>query len=149
MSGAEQVEMEERLAEAIRGLLRQLYVGGQYTSVEAEWLKLSVLERQVLGVLLNQPGMMIKELAIYFGVQGTTMKSVLDRLIAGNLVHKAPHAIDKRAVALSLTQKGADIIGSIRSQDLKNCRDMLKQLSSKRQEQFVDDLERMLKRFSK
>ncbi|WP_208350776.1 MarR family winged helix-turn-helix transcriptional regulator [Pseudaestuariivita rosea] len=138
---------EERMAEAVRVLLRAIYVGQQEKDTEETRLKLSVLERQLLGLLLITPGLMSKELAAYFGVQTTTMKSIIDRLIQNGMILKQPHPTDKRAIAVFLTDQGKEVIEGIRAKDVENCKNILSGLDDARQLQFIDDLEMMAQRF--
>jgi len=135
--------LEERMSEAIRKLLRMLYVGSNEADVEETRLKLSVLERQLMGLLLTRPGLMTKELAAFFAVQTTTMASILERLADSGLIEKQKHPSDKRAIAVTLTTLGKTVIEAIRARDIENCRGILAELSEERQLDFVEDLERM------
>lgn len=140
---------EERMSEAVRTLLRAMYVSHQEADVEETRLKLSVIERQILGLLLARPGLKTRELADYFAVQTTTMASILDRLGDADLIEKRPHLDDKRAVAVTLTTSGQAVIEGIRARDIENCRTVLEGLSVERQGQFVSDLEMMARQFSR
>lgn len=138
--------LEERMAEAVRVLLRAVYVGQQRAEVEETTLKLSVIERQLMGLLMIRQGLKTKELAEFFAVQTTTMASILNRLLDAGLVQKQRHSTDKRAVAVTLTAHGKTVIDGIRSQDIENCRGILSGLSKERRPCFVEDLEMMARR---
>ena len=141
--------LEERMSEAVRKLLRAIYVAQQEAEIEETRLKLSVIERQVMGLLLTSPGLMTKELASFFAVQTTTMASILERLSNSGLIQKRAHPTDKRAIAVTLTTAGKTVIEGIRNRDIENCRGVLSELSERRRRTFVEDLERMARRLER
>lgn len=138
--------LEERMSEAVRALLRAVYIGHQEIEYEEERLKLSVIERQLMGLLLTKPGQMTKDLAAFFAVQTTTMASILDRLTDSGLIERHQHTLDKRATAAVLTDKGILIIEGIRQRDVENCRGILAELTENRRADFVEDLEKMARK---
>ncbi len=142
-------ELAERMSEAVRTLLRAVYVSHQGADMEETRLKLSVIERQIMGLLLTQPGLKTKELATIFAVQTTTMASILERLSDSDLIEKHVHPSDKRAVAVKLSESGKTVIEGIRARDIQNCKGILAELTETRQRNFVDDLEMMAKKLSR
>ncbi len=137
------------MSEAVRMLLRAVYVGQQEAEVEEARLKLSVIERQVMGLLLSRPGLMTKELAAFFAVQTTTMASILERLSDSGFIEKQKHPTDRRAIAVKLTPHGTTVIEGIRARDIENCRGVLMELSAERRHDFVEDLERLARKLTR
>ena len=135
------------LAAAIRALLHELTVQAQDASGDGRF-SFSGTELAMLGYLLEHPGTMAREVGAFVGLTPTTVQSILDRFVARGLVSRAPHASDRRAVALSLTPKGQDAIERIRQQDLLNCQSMLESLPEDRRSVFASDMALIARRIS-
>ncbi|MEM8837523.1 MAG: MarR family winged helix-turn-helix transcriptional regulator [Pseudomonadota bacterium] len=130
---------EERLAEAIRTLLRVLTVNAQDKNGDGR-LDLSGTELHLLGRVLEEPGLMAKEVAFYLGLTPTTVQSIIERLEKRGLLKRGPHPNDGRAIALSLTDTGETTITNIHARDIENSALMLSMLPPERQKAFTDDL---------
>ena len=138
-NGIEGDEDAAKLAAAIRALLHQLTVRAQDTSGDGR-SSFSGTELSMLGYLLEHPGTMAREVGAFVGLTPTTVQSILDRFVAKGLVSRSPHASDRRAVALSLTNQGQEAIERIRQQDLINCQAMLESLPEDRRSGFASDM---------
>ncbi|GFE64520.1 MarR family winged helix-turn-helix transcriptional regulator [Litoreibacter roseus] len=110
----------ECLAAAIRILLHALTIRSQDTQGDGR-IAFSGTELARLGHRLDHPGLMSRDIAAFFGLTPTTVQSLLDRLVRRDLVKCGKHADFGRAVALSLTAKGKQLVQAIRKQDVVNC----------------------------
>lgn len=67
---------------------------------------LTPLEMGVLGVLSENPGAMLREIAEKLAVSKSTLTNVIDRLEGRNYVHRAISPKDQRSFELVLTEDG-------------------------------------------
>ena len=62
----------------------------------------------IIGFLQRNPGLRQTDLAGVIGIDRTTTMKVIDELESRGMVKRSPHAVDRRANALSLTDKGRE-----------------------------------------
>lgn len=68
-----------------------------------------------IALLRHQPGMPIEQMRRALGLSHSATVRLIDRLVADDLVLRRPSAIDRRAVALHLTEAGDTSCDSILS----------------------------------
>ena len=139
---------EERLATAIRTLMRALTVGSQTAAATDGRAAFSTTELAVLGTIRERPGITAREIAAARGLTPTTVQSILERFARRDLVARSRHQSDGRAVALNLSEHGQETLGAIYATDIANCAAMLDVLPARRRAAFVDDLAQIADRLS-
>ncbi|MFI9650748.1 MarR family winged helix-turn-helix transcriptional regulator [Streptomyces sp. NPDC052040] len=89
-------------------------VQGVLGEVAAEH-KLSVIQLRLLGVLRDRtPGM--QELARHLGLDKSSMTGLVDRAERRELVRRSASPHDGRAVQVSITPQGAELVGHLTAQ---------------------------------
>ena len=133
----------ERLAEALRVLIRAFNVNERaFPSAEGR-LRYNPLEFQTLTYLFFNAGAHARDIASFLGIAPTTLQSVLDRLVSARLVRKRRSQSDRRALELSLTEDGVAVVEAIRRQDRANAATMLACLSAGEQSAFVQSFSKI------
>lgn len=142
-------QMADAMAQSIRTLLRTFTIDETRFPAALGQMRHNGPEFQALHFVGTNPGCKSAELAAFLGVAPTTAQSVLDRLIKQGLISKGAHATSNRAVALSLTGKGAEMRAAITAQDRANCEAMLDILPAKARAAFVAQLTEIARAFEK
>jgi len=68
---------------------------------------------RVLACLIDQPGLMLTDLSHLVLFEQSRLTKIIDQMAADELVSKQSDPKDRRKTALSVTQKGADIVGPL------------------------------------
>ena len=105
---AEQRAGDDPAASLIDGLVQTTFtVMALLTTVAAEH-DLSLTQLRVLGILRDRQ-VRVSALAAHLGLDKSTMSGLVDRAERRGLVTRAPDPDDGRAVAVSLTEAGAEL----------------------------------------
>jgi MarR family transcriptional regulator for hemolysin len=76
---------------------------------QAGWMTIAIVAKS--SAALSQ-----KELADQLGVEGPTVVSMLDRLVKGGLVRRAPSEIDRRVNLVHLTDAGRALFAKVKTE---------------------------------
>ena len=129
-----------QLDESISALVRVLTIDERRFSSNLEVPRLNQIDLEVLSFLHRAPGSTAKEIAIYLGLQPTTMQSVVNRLNKTGLLQRDKSVFKGRSIALSLTTDGLNLRQRMHAQNLENCRQMLQALGEQERAAFVTNM---------
>jgi DNA-binding MarR family transcriptional regulator len=107
-----QEEPEESLAEAFRGVARQLRHQTQRTL--APW-DVTPSQARVVGVLTRHGPMRLGALSDYLRIVPRSATEVIDALEEARLVERRPDPDDRRAILVALTNRGDEVAAGIRA----------------------------------
>jgi DNA-binding MarR family transcriptional regulator len=105
-------EPEESLAEAFRGVARQLRHQTQRTL--APW-EVTPSQARALGVLTRHGPMRLGTLSEYLRIVPRSATEVVDALEEARLVERRPDPDDRRAILVALTSHGKEVAAGIRA----------------------------------
>jgi DNA-binding MarR family transcriptional regulator len=105
-------EPEESLAEAFRGVARQLR--HQTQRALAPW-DVTPSQARALGVLTRHGPMRLGALSEYLRIAPRSATEVVDALMQAHLVERRPDPDDRRAVLVALTSRGEEVAAAIRA----------------------------------
>jgi DNA-binding MarR family transcriptional regulator len=105
-------EPEESLAEAFRGVARQLRHQTQRTL--AKW-DVTPSQARALGVLTRHGPMRLGALSEYLRIVPRSTTEVVDALEEARLVERRPDPDDRRATLVALTSRGEEVASAIRA----------------------------------
>jgi DNA-binding MarR family transcriptional regulator len=105
-------EPEESLAEAFRGVARQLRHQTQRTL--APW-DVTPSQARALGVLTRHGPMRLGALSEYLRIAPRSATEVVDALVEAHLVERRPDPNDRRAILVALTSRGKEVAAKIRA----------------------------------
>lgn len=100
-------------------------------------LKLAPPDIQTMRFISEHPGSMSNAVARFLGVVPTTMSSIVDRLVKRGFVSRVRPEENRRAVALHLTEAGADVFAKLAAEELESSERMLSFLNDAQREEFV------------
>ena len=105
-------EPEESLAEAFRGVARQLRHQTQRTL--APW-DVTPSQARALGILTRHGPMRLGALSEYLRIVPRSATEVVDALEEARLVERRPDPDDRRAILVALTSRGEEVAAGIRA----------------------------------
>ncbi|WP_433285599.1 MarR family winged helix-turn-helix transcriptional regulator [Pseudonocardia sp. CA-142604] len=105
-------EPEETLAEAFRGVARQLRHQAQRAL--APW-DVSPSEARALGVLTRHGPVRLGTLSEHLRIAARSATEVVDALEKDGLVERRPDPCDRRATLVALTDRGAQVSAGVRA----------------------------------
>jgi DNA-binding MarR family transcriptional regulator len=105
-------EPEETLAEAFRGVARQLRHQAQ--SALAPW-DISPSQARALGVLTRHGPVRLGALSEHLRIAPRSATEVVDALEGDGLVERRPDPCDRRATLVALTDRGAQVAAGVRA----------------------------------
>jgi DNA-binding MarR family transcriptional regulator len=91
-----------RLRRVLRSSVRQ----------EFPWESLPMAQVEVLQRLADEPGMGVSDLADRQRLATNTVSSLVQQMVTSGLVERTPRPGDRRAVNLSLTESGTEILAA-------------------------------------
>lgn len=107
-----------RLRRVLRSSVRQ----------EFPWESLPMAQVEVLQRLADEPGMGVSELADRQRLATNTVSGLVHQMVSSGLVKRRPRPGDRRAVSLSLTVTGKDILAAWQAANDKRLRQALERL---------------------
>src|SRR3954447_5976124 len=105
-------EPEETLAEAFRGVARQLRHQAQRAL--APW-EVSPSQARALGVLTRHGPVRLGALSEHLRIAARSATEVVDALEEDGLVERRPDPCDRRATLVALTDRGAQVAAGVRA----------------------------------
>jgi DNA-binding MarR family transcriptional regulator len=105
-------EPEESLAEAFRGVARQLRHQTQRTL--APW-DVTPSQARALGVLTRHGPMRLGALSEHLHIAPRSTTEVVDALEEARMVERLPDPDDRRAILVALTSRGEEVAAGIRA----------------------------------
>lgn len=105
-------EPEETLAEAFRGVARQLRHQAQRAL--APW-DVTPSQARALGVLTRHGSVRLGALSEHLRIAARSATEVVDALEKDGLVERRPDPCDRRATLVSLTDRGAQVAAGVRA----------------------------------
>jgi DNA-binding MarR family transcriptional regulator len=115
----------EQLTRAFERFTRRFKVTEAAAAVDNA---LNALEAQALLFVTEHPGCGLGDVARDLGVAATTMSSAVDRLVRKAMVERRRPEANRRAVALTATAKGHDVMEEQKAGYQKTCFAMLSSL---------------------
>lgn len=111
----------------------------------AEALDVTAAQWAVLIALFNDDAATPGELTRFVGVDGAAITRLLDRLEAKGLVAREPHASDRRAVMIRLTDAGRRLTPQIVAISREENERFLEALNMEEREQFLTLLHQLVR----
>jgi len=133
----------EDLLFPVGALLRAFHVNERAFPIAEGRITYSPHVFSALGFIAEKPGARASDLGEFLGVRPTTTSSLIARLVGRGLIEKRSHPNDGRAVALHLTDNGADLFAAIRRQDVRNMELMLSALNDADRVRFVEMMQQV------
>lgn len=99
---------------------------------------------EVLGV---HGAMRMKELADKLSITTGTLTVQVDKLVSAQLIERLPHPTDRRAIVVSLTEKGSEIHHHHNQLHLDLVQDLTRNIDSKEQELLISAMSKMNREF--
>lgn len=115
---AEVLELEHRAHQLMRQYSLDAWMG----------LTLTVPQLKSLFFIDSHPGASPGKLAGALGVTPSNVTGIIDRLVEQGLVHRQGHPDDRRALALSLTEKGKSLLSNLRERRTGRMQEILDKL---------------------
>lgn len=116
---AEVLELEHRAHQLMRQYSLDAWMG----------LNLTVPQLKSLFFIATHPGTNPSKLAAALGVTPSNVTGIVDRLVEQGLVRREENHEDRRALTLSLTEKGESILANLREKRSSRMQEILDNLS--------------------
>ncbi|MEH2513684.1 DNA-binding MarR family transcriptional regulator [Nitrobacteraceae bacterium AZCC 1564] len=127
-------EQVEQLTRAFERFTRRFKVAEAAAAADNA---LNALDAQTLVFVDDNPGCGIGDVARYLNVAMTTMSSAVDRLVKKAFVERRRPEDNRRAVALTATEKGRQVVEEQIASYREACRTMLRSLDPKEQSELI------------
>ncbi len=128
-----------QIAELLRATNRQVR-----RLAERELGPLGVTPAQLTALrVLSEGPRRVGDVATRLGIVPRSATSVIDELEAAGLVRRQPDPTDRRAVLVSLTDRGADVLESYRARRRAGVAELLGRLSAAEQRELIRLLSRL------
>lgn len=131
----------EDLARHISVIIRTLLVTGRQGAPAEGKLPFNPLHFHMLRILGAHQGTRPSDIAADLAVPRTTISAAVKTLVQKGLVQTSPDPTDGRAITISLTKQGSDVLAAIVRQDNRNAAAMLGALPKKQQPAFLKAME--------
>ena len=133
----------EELADHISVIIRALLVSGRQGAPAEGRLAFNPLHFHMLRIIGAGETSRPSDLADDLAVPRTTVSAAVKALQKKGLVRTAPDKSDGRAISISLTGDGRDVLAAIRRQDHRNASAMLGALPEKDRPAFLEAMGRI------
>jgi DNA-binding MarR family transcriptional regulator len=110
---------------------------------------LSILQVQTLSFLKHKTNAQMSEVAEQFRIELPSATSLLNKLVALQLVKRQQDEKDRRLVRVSLTVDGDKLLKQVMEEKIKQIEHMLSYLSKNEQEELLRLLEKLNTRIEK
>ena len=128
------VHLAEELAEIATQLQRSFLVE---LSTEVNRGNISIPQYTLLGFLNQSAGLNMSQLAELMRHTTPATTGLVDRLVEAGLVERFNHPKDRRQVLVRITDKGRELVESMRRGIVRNILELFKEISSDDQEAWV------------
>jgi DNA-binding MarR family transcriptional regulator len=134
---------DEDLDAVIETVLRatQAFVGLALRSLAVAGAPITLPQYRMLAVLDAEGRQNVRDLAAGLGVERSTATRMCTRLVSAGLIDRAEDASDRRAVVISLTPTGREVVAAVTRARRDNVAALLRSLPAVRREQLVDLLD--------
>jgi DNA-binding MarR family transcriptional regulator len=134
---------DEDLDAVIETVLRatQAFVGLALRSLAVAGAPITLPQYRMLAVLDAEGRQNVRDLAAGLGVERSTATRMCTRLVSAGLIDRAEDASDRRAVVISLTPTGREVVAAVTRARRDNVAALLRSLPAARREQLVDLLD--------
>ncbi len=122
---------------AVTSLMRALKIAERDVQIAHRELNFVAADIATMRFVAENPGCKLSDLASHLGVVPTTASSVVDRLVDRGFVLRERPASNRRAVALTLSEAGAQAFGLIEGEEIANMQLMLEALDPAERPAFV------------
>ncbi|MEJ6401659.1 MarR family winged helix-turn-helix transcriptional regulator [Yoonia sp. 2307UL14-13] len=127
----------EQLAKHISTIIRNLLVTGRKGAPAEGRLAFNPLHFQMLRIVGANQMTRPSDIAADLAVPRTTISAAVKALLKKGLVVTAADKTDRRAITISLTDDGKDVLAAIERQDKRNAAAMLDALSPPERPKFL------------
>jgi DNA-binding MarR family transcriptional regulator len=128
------VHLAEELAEIATQLQRSFLVE---LSTEVNRGNISIPQYTLLGFLNQSAGLNMSQLAELMRHTTPATTGLVDRLVEAGLVERFNHPKDRRQVLVRITDKGRELVESMRRGIVRNILELFKDITSDDQEAWV------------
>ncbi|WP_298838388.1 MarR family transcriptional regulator [uncultured Roseobacter sp.] len=133
----------EELARHISTIIKNLLVTGRQGAPAEGLLAFNPLYFQILRMVGGSEGTRPSVMASDLAVPRTTISAAVKALQGKGLVTTTPDQTDGRAVVVSLTRQGEEVLAAITRQDNRNAKAMLNALSKQERPGFVKAMKKI------
>ena len=119
----------------------QAFVGLALRSLAVAGAPITLPQYRMLAVLDAEGRQNVRDLAAGLGVERSTATRMCTRLVSAGLIDRAEDASDRRAVVISLTTMGREVVAAVTRARRDNVAALLRSLPAARREQLVDLLD--------
>ncbi|HVW35166.1 MAG TPA: MarR family transcriptional regulator [Acidimicrobiia bacterium] len=129
----------EDLDAVIAAVLRATpaFVGVALRSLAAAGVDVTLAQYRMLAVLDREAGRNVRDLAARLGVERSTATRMCDRLVRAHLIERRTDPSDRRAVAISLTAEGHEVVAKVTTARRAIVAELLRPLPPDRRQQLV------------
>lgn len=136
------------LQRAVTTIMRALKIADTEVRIAHKELNFQPVDIQTLRFLSNHPHSKLSDLGAFLGVVPTTASSVVDRMVERGLVERRRPETDRRSIALTLTEQGAEAFGRLEDEEIATMQIMLDALPEDEREMFVRQMTRIAEKVS-
>ena len=134
---------DEDLDAVIGVVLRatQAFVGLALRSLAVAGASITLPQYRMLAVLDADDRQNVRDLAARLGVERSTATRMCNRLVSAGLIERAEDPSDRRAVFISLTPEGGEVVAAVTRARRDNVAALLRSMTPARRQQLVDVLD--------
>jgi DNA-binding MarR family transcriptional regulator len=134
---------DEDLDAVIGAVLRatQAFVGLALRSLAVAGAPITLAQYRMLAVLADDDRQNVRDLAARLRVDRSTATRMCNRLVGAALIERTVDQSDRRAVIISLTGEGREVVAAVTRARRDNVAALLRSLPPARREQLVDLLD--------
>ena len=115
----------------------------------SEYTHLSILQIHTLSLLKKNASLPMSDVAEYFRIELPSATSLLNKLVALQLVKRQQDEKDRRLVKVALTEKGDALLKKAMDEKITHIEHMLSYLSEAEQHEWLRLLEKLNERIEK
>ena len=130
-------DASEELAKHISTIIKTLLVSGRQGAPAEGRLAFNPLHFQMLRIVGANQKTRPSDIAAELAVPRTTVSAAVKALQTKGLFETADDETDGRAITISLTENGNEVLAAIERQDKRNATAMLNSLSEQEQPKFL------------
>jgi len=134
---------DEDLDAVIGAVLRatQAFVGLALRSLAVAGASITLAQYRMLAVLADDDRQNVRDLAARLAVDRSTATRMCNRLVGVGLIERTGDPSDRRAVVISLTGEGREVVAAVTRARRDSVAALLRSLPPARREQLVDLLD--------
>jgi len=119
----------------------QAFVGLALRSLAVAGASITLPQYRMLAVLDADDRQNVRDLAARLGVERSTATRMCNRLVGAGLIERGEDPSDRRAVVISLTEDGREVVAAVTRARRDNVATLLRSLPPARRDQIVDLLD--------